>query len=175
MDIHYHGFVADLMERAQDIRTQKGLDPSDDLDDAVILVSAKILANSIPAGTILKVAGDRSYARSVGAFLCLVVASILMWIEKDGHRSSKNEVLASTFLTLYSMHERDTIAMLASEGMRRFQSITQEALDSRVVQEYMNSLNSSIHRYVTTGDDSLFETFSDLYTALLVEKETKPA
>jgi len=175
LDTSRNSFISNLMKRAQEIGPKGALDPSEDLDDAVVLVSANILANSIPPKAILAVVKDPSHARSVGAFLCLIVASILMWIEKDGHRISKNEVLASTFLVLYQMHERDIVASLASEGMRRFQSISQEAMDNRVVQEYLNGINHNIHRYIMTGDDALAETFADLYTALLEEKNAKPA
>lgn len=168
-------FIKNLMKRAQEIRSRQALESSEDLDDAVVLVSAAILADSVPLSTIMRVTRNPAHARAVGAFLCLVVASILMWIEKDGHKTSKNEVLASTFLVLYQMHERDIIASLASEGMRRFQSITQEALENRTVQEYLNGINQNIHRYIMTGDDSFTETFKDLYTALLEEKEIKPA
>ena len=157
------------------MREKRNLSASQEVTDAIILAGADIVANAVPAGTLSRAPESVMLSRGVGAFLCLIVASLIMWTEKEKKGLPKNEILAASFLVLFQMHARDTIAHLATEGVRRFQMLTQHSVDDRNVKYYLSELNATVYNFIMTSDEEFAEKFADLFTAILEYSEIVPS
>jgi len=170
MDIELPPFVSSLLEVANKIRAAKKLPVSQDTGDAAVLVVADLLVNTIPLKSFARATTVPQLSNSIGALLCFVVSSIVMRAEKDGYDIPKNEVLAAAFLTLYQMHDRDTIVRLMTDGVRHYWSLVDSAPKSSSMQEYIDILNRTVVLYVMTADESLKDQVSYLY-ALMVQAQ----
>lgn len=171
----YRTFVFNLVCTANRIREKRNLSASQEVTDAIILAGADIVANAVPAGTLSRAPESIMLSRGVGAFLCLIVASLIMWTEKEKKGLPKNEILAASFLVLFQMHIRDTIAHLATEGVRRFQMLTRLSEEDKNVKHYLGELNATVYNFIMTSDDEFAEKFADLFTAILEYNEIMPS
>jgi hypothetical protein len=160
-------FLSSLLNVANKVRAAKNIEPSQNIIDAVALVATDLLATTIPPKSFSKVAIAPELSNSIGAMLCFVVSSIVIRAGKDGHEIPKNDALATAFLSLYRMHDRQTIVRLMAEGVRYYWSLLDSARADKKVQEHLYELDQAVVLYAMTGDESLKDQVSYLYAVMV--------
>lgn len=160
-------FVSSLLDVANKIRAAKNIEASQSTTDAAALLATDLLATTVPPKSLSRVATAPELSNSVGALLCFVVSSIVIRAGKDGYNIPKNDVLAAAFLSLYGMHDRDTIVRLMAEGVRHYWSLLDSARSDSDVQEHLRALDEAVVLYAMTGDESLKDQVAYLYAVMV--------
>lgn len=173
MDPGIPSFVSSLLEIVNKIRTAKNLETSQNTTDAAAFLATDLLATTVPRKSLSRVATAPELSNSIGALLCFVVSSIVIRAGKDGYNIPKNDVLAAAFLSLYQMHDRDTIVRLMAEGVRHYWSLLDSARANSNVQEQLKALDQAVVLYAMTGDESLKDQVSYLYAVMVQAQNPK--